>query len=243
MSMDFTEYRRRLGAEPRSDDPELRRARSLGPEFAAVAEEAERFEQLLERAIAVTPPADWLDELRETTPARPARARSARWPLALAAGLLLAVGAAGLYRYQNPHWDTVEAYVVDHYHHDGGDMLARGAADPSGADPADVQALFARFDMTVGPALQDAVGAIRICITPDGKGIHMVLNTVDGPATVIYMPATDVVDGSVFDFDDQRALLVALDRGGAAIVESAAQDPATLYALVQDSIRPLAEAG
>jgi len=47
MSMDFSEFSLRLGADPRNRDPEFLRARDSSPEFSAAAELAERFEQQL----------------------------------------------------------------------------------------------------------------------------------------------------------------------------------------------------
>lgn len=236
--MDFTEFKRRLGAEPRSADHELRRARDAGPEFAAAAQEADAFERLLERALETPAPAGLVESLQALSNAPRRRPRRRWWPAALAAGLLLAVGAAGVYRQLNPHWDSVEAYVADHFHHDGSAMLAAYAAGEAGTEPEAAQALFDRFGLEAAPALQEVVGVIKICVTPDGRGLHMVLNTADGLATVLYMPGTAVEDHERFDFDDQRAVLVQLDGGAAAIIGAGTTDPAALYALVQASLRP-----
>ena len=232
--MDLSEFRRRLGAEPRSRDPDLLRARVSAPEFAAAAAEADALESTLERALRVPQPAGLVDELC-ALPGRSHRPQR-RWvPMALAAGLLLAVGIAGVDRLLHPRWDSVEAYVIDHYYHDGVSMLAE-APDPP--DPALIQRMFSRFDVEAAPALQQIVGVIKICVTPDGRGVHMVLNTEAGPATVIYMPDTPVEDRERFGFDDQRAVLVQMERGSAAIIVAESRDTGELLALVQDSIRP-----
>lgn len=241
--MDFSEFKRRLGAEPRGEDPELQRARASGPEFAAAAEEAEAFEQLLERAVRVQAPGGLIESLQALpATAAPTRRRN-WWPAALAAGLLLAIGAAGVYRQLNPQWESVEAYVADHFHHDGVKMLAQHAVGETPTDPAAVRELFGRFDLEAAPALQEIVGVIKVCVTPDGQGLHMVLDTADGPVTVLYMPGTTVADRERFDFDHQRALLVQMDGGAAAIIGAAPQDPGSLYAFVQDSIRARAPQG
>jgi hypothetical protein len=237
MSMDFTEFRRRLGAEPRSADPELLRARDAGPEFAAAAAEAEAFEAKLERALAVPVPVGLVDDLDGLTRAA-TRRRPGRWvAMALAAGLLLAVGAAGLNRMLNPSWDSVEDYVIDHYYHDGADLVAHASVAP---DPARIRAMFARFDVDAAAELEDVVGVIKVCVTPDGDGIHMVLDTASGPVTVIYMPATQVRDRERFAFGGLRAVLVPMERGSAAIIGAQPLDPGDWYAFVQDAIRPVA---
>ena len=63
MSMDYSEYKRLLGADPRNRDPEFLRARDASPEFREAALEADRFETQLERALAVKPPADLIETL------------------------------------------------------------------------------------------------------------------------------------------------------------------------------------
>ena len=49
--MDLSEFRRRLGAEPASQDAEMRAARRAGPEFEAAAAAADRFEAQLREAL------------------------------------------------------------------------------------------------------------------------------------------------------------------------------------------------
>lgn len=236
MSMDFSEFKRLLGAEPRTRDPAVLRARDASPEFREAAAEAERFEDRLERALRVAEPPDLLDGLRAIAqPKRTAARRETWWPMALAAGLLLAISAAGLNWWSGHHWDSVEEYVIEHYYHDGLKLLA----DTGSADAANVQAMFADFDVQAAPPLADVISVIKHCITPDGKGIHMVLDTGGGLITVIYMPGTRVEDREIFGFDDQQALLVQLQHGSAAIVATGRQNVADYYALVQDSIQPL----
>ena len=45
MSMNFSEFKKLLGADPRNSDPETLRARESGPEFEEAAAEAEAFEK------------------------------------------------------------------------------------------------------------------------------------------------------------------------------------------------------
>ena len=227
--MDLSEFRRRLGAEPDSRAEDLRAARGAGPEFEAAAAAAERFEARLRDVLDVPPPAGLIDELRKL----PARRARRRWPVALAAGLLLLVSAAGVVWQLQPAWDSVEDYVVAHYRHDGPLLLARLGT----AEPARTRSLLAEFDLDAAPALADIIGVIKVCPTPDGRGIHMVLNTRTGPLTVIYMPRTAVTDGERLAFDDLEAMLVELPSGSAAVIGHRVEN---YYALVHDSLRPLA---
>lgn len=233
MSMDFSEFRRRLGAEPRSTDAEMLRARNSTPEYAEAAAEAEAFESKLERALRLPEPAGLVEALC-ALPVRSVRPRR-RWvPMALAAGLLLAVGIAGLDRLLHPRWDSVEAYVIDHYYHDGVSLLD---VEPAAQDPERFQSMFARFEAEAAPELQQIVGVIKICVTPDGQGLHMVLNTDAGPVTVFYMPGTLVEEREHFTFDGQHAVLVQMELGSAAVISAESQDSEHWLAFVQDTIR------
>ena len=237
--MDYSEFKRLLGADPRNQDPAFLRARASSPEFEQAAAEADRFEDLLARAVALPVPDQLLDAIR-SIPQRPATRTGwrRRWPVALAASLLIAIGAAGLTWKTTPRWDSVEDYVSDHFRHDGGVLLAQA----DGRVAEDVQSFLARFDVEAIPELAGIVGVIKYCPTPDGKGVHMILNTQHGPVTMIYMPGTPVTDREHFTFDGREVLLVDLRSGSAAIIGSPAQAVSDLYALVRASIVPIPDA-
>ena len=236
MSMNFSEFKRLLGAEPRNGDPEFQRARHSTPEFEEAAADAERFETKLERATSIPAPVGLLEGIMAITRQPPESAKTRGWwPMALAASVLIAVGAAGLTWNMNQGWDSVEDYLVYHYRHDGEKVMAR--ADGGTAD--DVQAILSGLDVKAGPALADIVGVIKYCPTPDGKGVHMILNTETGPVTVIYMPHTKVIDGEVLAFGNVEAILVELQSGSAAIIGPDKQLISSLSGIVQDSIIPI----
>jgi len=231
--MSFSEFRRLLGAEPRSQDPAFRLARDSAPEFAQAAAEAEVFEDKLESAARLPCPDRLLEDL-QALPQGPAR--RARWmPMALAASLLVAVGATAWFWQLNPSWASVDAYLVDHYRHDG--QLLIDQAD--GSVSAEATRLLEALNLHAAPALTDIIGVIKYCPTPDGKGVHMVLNTPQGPVTLIYMPETHVTDGEMLGFDRVEALLVDLPNGSAAIIGTPEQDIRRLYAKVHGAIETL----
>jgi len=233
--MDFSEFKRLLGAEPRSRDPEFQRARQSSPEFEAAAASAEGFETKLERAVMFPAPPGLLEDIMAVSQLAPESSQSKRWwPMALAASVLIAVGAAGLTWKMNPRFESVAEYVVYHYRHDGGKMETMA----EGSTASDVQAVLSELNVRATPALADIVGVIKYCPTPDGKGVHMVLNTQTGPVTVIYMPDTAVTDREKLAFDDVEAILVDLQRGSAAIIASNPQVLSSFYPIVQDSILP-----
>ena len=213
MSMNFSEFKQALGADPKSQDPEFLRARESSEEFAEAAREAEVFEQKLEKATTLPMPEGLLQDILnipgQPTPIAAGRQPVAdkpvrrRWiPLAAAASLLVAVGAASLV-YQNANqWETVEEYLADHYRYDGHTLEHRSDGSPAG----DAQALLADLGVSVENELSEIISVIKYCPTPDGKGAHMVLNTQTGPVTLIYMPGTEVTDqqDSSWEFSRNR---------------------------------------
>ena len=236
MSMNFSEFKRLLGAEPHSGDPEFQRARHSSPEFEEAAAEAERFETKLEYATLIPAPDGLVEDIMAITgqPSEPAKTRG-WWPMALAASVLIAVGAAGFTWNMNRGWDSVEDYLVYHYRHDGEKVMAQA----DGGTASDVQAILAGLDVQASPALANIVSVIKYCPTPDGKGVHMILNTESGPVTVIYMPHTSVTDGELLAFDNVEAVLVELQSGSAAIIGPDKQLISSLSGIVQDSIIPI----
>ena len=234
MSMDFSEFKRRIGAEPRSADPDLLRARDSAPEFSAEADRASAFESKLEQAVNVSMPAGLLDELQQISqqPADEAPAKKRWMPMALAASLLIAVGAAGISWQQNRSWDSVGDYLAEHYAYDGHALENQAGSAADG----DLQQMLSEFNVEALPQLADIVSVIKYCPTPDGKGVHMVVNTETGPVTLIYMPNTEVTDHDYLEMKDVEAVLVSLPSGSAAIMGQGIREDRELLALVQNSI-------
>ena len=238
MSMNFSEFIRQLGAEPLSQDPAFLRARSSSPEFHQAAEEADAFEEKLTRAMDLQLPDDMMESILQVSrhPAGGAAASTSPWwrSMALAAGILIAIVATGITWNMNRGWDSVDEYVADHYRHDGSRLVARAGEKST----QDIQGFFASFNVEAAPKLAEIVSVIKYCPTPNGKGVHMVLNTRAGPVTVIYMPATEVNDRETLKFDGMQVLLVSLEKGSAAIIGTGSQAILALYSVVQNSILP-----
>jgi hypothetical protein len=213
MSMNFSEFKKRLGVEPRSRDPEILDARKSSARFDAAAVEAAVFEDKLEAVIKVSPPDSLLGEIQSISGRSPGRYH---WvPLAMAASILLAVGGAGFIWQSRPAWNSVEAYVADHFHHDGLSLLAKAGGTPS---LQEINELLSPLGMQMGNGLARQVTLIKYCPTPSGRGIHMVVHTEQGAATILLMPDTRVDDGEMVFFDQQKARLVQLNHGSAAII-------------------------
>jgi len=238
MSMNFSEFKKLIGADPGNRDPETLRARQSGPEFEAAALDAEAFEKKLQAAVHIDPPAGLLKQIQGIGQT-PVRRRN--WiPLALAASLLVAVGAGGLYWKQTHYWDSVESYVSEHYAHDGTKVMGRASVKMADSN---IEKVLARLDASADTPLSGHIMYIKFCPTPDGRGAHMVVSTDQGPMTVIYMPEIQVKEGEVVSFDQMHATLVNLEQGSAAVIGTRSQNVDDLVAMVRDSLKTgLAEA-
>lgn len=238
MSMNFSEFKKLIGADPGNRDPEILRARQSAPEFEAAALDAEVFEKKLQAAVRIEPPADLLNQV-QAIGRTPVRRRN--WiSLAVAASLLVAVSAGGLYYRHTHYWNSVESYVARHYAHDGTTVIGRASVKMSDGD---VEKVLARLDATADKTLSGRIMYIKFCPTPDGRGAHMVVSTDQGPMTVIYMPEIQVSEGEIVRFDQMHATLVNLEQGSAAIIGKQSQKVDGLVAMVRGSLKTgLAEA-
>jgi hypothetical protein len=230
--MNFSEFKKLIGADPWNRDPETLRARISSPEFEAAAQEAEVFERKLQSALNIEPPAELLGDIKAIS-LHPSPRRN--WvPLALAATLVIAIGAAGIAWKQSRSWSSIEEYLAEHYSHDGHDLVT-AMTDP--AAEHEIQAIMASLGAKAGEQLSGSIKVIKFCPTPDGRGAHMVVNTDQGPMTIIFMPKTLVTDGEMVNFDQMHALLVGLEHGSAAIIGEQSQSVEKLEIIVRDSLK------
>ncbi|MEJ8568730.1 DUF3379 family protein [Elongatibacter sediminis] len=229
--MNFSEFKRLLGAEPGNRDPEFLRARESSPEFAEAAAESDRLEAQLKRALDLPVPAGLIDEIKQT-PQR--REHPPLRYFALAASVLLAALAAIAVWRVDTGPVPIEEYVANHFNHDGSIVLQRG----EGQVADNVQELLASFDLTMDAEAAGKVGYMMLCPTPEGVGVHFMVHTENGPVTVIVMPETAVSGGEHFAFNGMHAELIALDRGSAAIIAPQSGLLAGMDAFVQQSIVP-----
>lgn len=231
--MDFSEFRRRLAADPRTLDPELRAARGDGVEFEQAALEAEALDRLLSAALEVPVPEGLLDEIAAIPGQATRRLRPGGW--ALAASLVLAVGAVTLW-WQNRMPGALPDYVAQHYAHDG-PRLAALAAGQNG--PVTADDVMAEFGVRLSGALAGQVRLAKFCPTPDGRGAHLVLETPDGPVQLIYIPGAHTPGSGDIRFDGMHARLLALGPATAALIAAADQSFDNTEALVRNAITPL----
>jgi hypothetical protein len=232
MSMNFSEFKKLMGADPLNKDDETELARNSSPEFEAAAAEAEAFEEKIQAAMNIQPPGDLLNDIKAISQ-QPVKRRN--WvPLAMAASLLIAVSAVTIVWNQSRSWDSVEAYLADHYSDDGSALLGK-TADP--VSEQDINRIMAKLDAYADQQLSGQITYIQHCPTPDGRGAHIIVSTDQGPMTIIFMPKTQVTDGEMVEFDQMHALLVTLDHGSAAIIGGESQSVESLEATLRASLK------
>lgn len=234
MSMNYSEFKKLILADPWSQTPEVVEARRSSPEFEQFAVETQKLARSIEAAVAISAPADLLDSIKAI--AQPIAPQRSWMPWALAASILVAVGTVGITWKQNHQWDSVEAYLADHYSHDGEMLLSESGGTATGAE---ISRMMASLNATAGQQLAGKVTFIKYCPTPNGKGLHMVVSTADGPMTIIFMPGTQVTDGELLEFGQEHAYVVNLEHGSAAIIGRKEQPVQSLQALVRSAIVPL----
>ena len=233
--MNFSEFKKMLDTDPNNQDPEFLGARDSSPEFQQAAAASDDFEARIQQAVRISAPQGLLDELKEISQQEEPSKGSSWMSYALAASVLMAIAVAGLTMRGPGAGTPVDEYVAHHYSLDGQKLLSQG----EGALADNVSDVLAQLQVSLSQETSDMVGFIKFCPTPGGKGAHMVINTNDGPITIIFMPDTAVTDGELMKFEDMQAQLVNLGDHSAVIIGKETQKIASYHGLVQNSFSSL----
>ena len=242
MSMNFSEFKRLLYSDPASQDAEYQAARRSEPEFVQAAAASDAFEQQLKQATQLPTPTDLTASLKALadTPAMAEVSMLYRFRYAIAATVVLAFSGLLLMQQLTPRWDSVEGYVAYHYGHDGIKMLAMAnKPDSNNPNSGELSNILATFNLQMEPSMAQQVRVVKYCPTPEGNGVHLVINTEQGLVTVIIMPGQKVRDGERFAFNDMAASLVNLpgEDMSLAIIASREQMNAVLSANLHLSLQ------
>lgn len=236
--MNFSEFKKIMGADPLNRDPEIQRAIDSDSECRAAAQEAEAFEKKLQEAFAIKTPPFLLDQIAlipKVTPIAPRPKRTRLAWLAAAAVFVAGVGFASFSWYESTfYWENVDDYIAEHWAQDGEQFLAQadGKVDDATA------ALFARFDVVISSELAERIDFVHACKTPGSRGAHMVVTTENGPVTLIFMPKVDTENGHILDMGQQVAATLPLDKGSAVIIGPSEEAIAPIYTIARSGIKP-----
>lgn len=225
--MNLLEFKRRLMTEPGNRDPEFVAARNLGAGFAVAAAESDRFERSLKQALAVPAPPRLAEEiiLRQSSEATHTAIPDRMRLFAVAAALALTVAVGSIvFIERGPGPQALEQHLAWHWQLDGAHALEVSARSPTGSQQ--VRQVFSELGLHVEDELIERVRLSKFCPTPDGAGAHVVLETDDGPVTLLFMPRTQVPEAplTVEIANGMEAFVVNLARGSLAVVAETGRD-------------------
>jgi hypothetical protein len=197
--MDHARYRMRIGADPRSSDPELREHRESCQECQLYTERLLRFESRLERALRV--------DVRAQT------RRPASWGwMAMAASVLLGVVvAAGIWAVLPGA--SLAADVVAHMREEPQAWRRTDVAVPD----ADLNDILREANLRLGAAA-GIVSYASSCAFRGHQVPHLVVQTPSGPVTVMVLVHESVSRLTQFDEQGYRGTIVPMPGHGSIAV-------------------------
>jgi hypothetical protein len=217
--MNCLDFRRRIGAEPRSRDPELLAHRDACKEgCAAFWQRAQRFEDDLEAALTVPVPEGLADRilLAHATGERRRQVSRRRAWMAMAASVLLAFVGAGLF-WRQADLSSLPALAVAHMPEE---LDALNLTKPM--TDAQVEAGFVgRASRLKGPA-PVGVTYVHDCTVGPYPAVHLVTRMNDEPVVALYMPGKMIDKSTDFHRDGWDGRQVALSGGTLVVMAQGA---------------------
>jgi hypothetical protein len=217
--MNCLEFRRRIGAEPRSRDPEILAHRdSCKDGCAAFWQRAQRFEDDLEAALAVPVPEGLADRilLAQATGERHRQVGRRRAWMAMAASVLIAFAGVGML-WRHADLNSLPALAVAHMPEE---MDAMSLTEPM--TDAQVEAGFVgRATRLKGPA-PVGVTYVHDCTVGPYPAVHVVTRMNDEPVVALYMPGKMGDKTTEFHRDGWDGRQVALSGGTLVVMAQGA---------------------
>ena len=217
--MNCLDFRRRIGAEPRSRDPELLAHRDACKDgCAAFWQRAQRFEDDLEAALAVPVPEGLADRilLAQATGERRQQVRRRRSWMAMAAAVLIVFIGTGLF-WRQADLNSLPALAVAHMPEE---IEALDLTHPM--TDAQVEAGFVgRATRLKGPA-PVGVTYVHDCRVGPYPAVHVVTRMNDEPVVALYMPGKMIDKSADFHRDGWDGREVALSGGTLVVMAQGA---------------------
>ena len=227
--MNYFEFRQQLLRDSFTKDEEFHRLRKEDLRCAQAYEKAMEFEKTLKSALEIKTPGNLRDSiiLRQATDHT---IKSSMKKYAIAASLFVSLLIVSTVWYlQKP--GSVEKFISE-------SMIAESNV-PMSQQPMSLQEVknvFADFQTQVVGDLGE-VHFIHDCHTPGGWGVHMVVSTDNGPVTVYYMPKTTLDKERInFNINNDKAVLVAMEKGSVAIIAETSQQLGSIEPLLHNNL-------
>ena len=230
--MNFLEFKRRLMTDPGDRDPAFRAARKKDDVFARAAEESDDFEEKLQQALDLPVPDKLAEDIIFHQSMQPVgRGHSIKRYLAVAAALMVSLVVTSIMWFdselpQAP--ESLQQHLAWHWEMDGVAALQASQRKPS--DEEHVRRIFSQMGVHLDHELISRVKLSKFCPTPEGTGVHAVVDAGDGPVTLFYMPQTRIPDApqSMLLPDGMEAWAFNLERGSIALVAEQGRDTPAL---------------
>lgn len=224
--MQCSEFRKQAGADPQHLSAEAQAHCAQCAACTAYLQQMLQLDGLLKRALDVPVPAiqNTVTPLQRESPPPMA----SRW-YALAASVLLAVVlGAGIWLI-SPR-ESLAAEVVAHMHHEPGAMVSTS----SRVSPSELDAVLRRAGVRLKTGSQK-VSLARTCAFRGTTIPHLVVQTQEGPITVLVLPQEQIESAQSFNEEGYAGTILPSGRGSVAIIANSS-------AAVQQAAAQLAEA-
>ncbi|MBS0375676.1 MAG: DUF3379 family protein [Proteobacteria bacterium] len=225
--MNCLDARRALGAEPGRRTPELEAHLAGCPACARHAEELARFERVLRLALEVPVAAPGA--------ARPERRRRPLYALAASLAALLALATSVWTLYPR---EALASALVGHMRHEPESRVRTDVEVPA----ASLHYVLARAGYVLAPDAPRVSYAMS-CWFRGWHVPHLVVQTDDGPVTVMVLAHEHVAAPQQVEEGGYRIVIVPAARGALAVLAPDGTDPAHLAALVSRLAASLGPAG
>ena len=204
------EFRRRVGAEPFTDDAEVAEHRQSCPVCARYQDELRAMESLIQRALAVDPPAK-----AERVNSKGA---SRRRFFAIAASLVAGIAVGSILLVTAPR-ASVAREVMGHVTREAVESMARTAP----LAPDAVAQVLGPDGMRLKPSAGTVTFAAR-CLF-DGRVVpHLVVRTPEGPVTVLVLRHRSIGKPMHLDEQGYTGVVMPAPRGAIAVVGQGVAD-------------------
>lgn len=231
--MDELQMRRRLIAAPKEIDDELRAALEQNPGTDKLRQSALQFDQQLQFGLQqAVIPEGLNDRILLNTDLKQRSSKRLRWisGLALAASILVSTSLSLRTTDQvQPASDTTRGFqelALAHVH----DEIHHLEHPPGQVSNQRVQHLFAEY----GGELSGDIGEVQMayrCPTPAGEALHLVVDSAEGRATLLYWPQADEQTKAIA-FADHRFRGVTLLPQSGGVLALLAEDQQAVDSLL-----------
>ena len=227
--MNYFEFRQQLLTDSFTKDEEFHRLRKEDIRCAKAYAQAMEFEKTLKQAFEIKTPDNLKDSIILRQATNHTIERSFR-KYAIAASLFMSILVVSAAWYINKP-GSIEQFIIE--------SLALESNISMSQQPMSLQEVknvFAEFKTQVNGNL-GRVHFIHNCHTPGGRGVHMVVSTEAGLVTIFYMPKTKLDKERInFDINNDKAVLVAMQKGSIAIIANTSQQLASIEPILQNNL-------